>query len=130
MLHEDTSIGHDTRTNSELPRKTIVIVRRNGYREEKAKERNGSIPCRLKETELGASSGESNKIVPHWIGGWEKESNNLLLLDFTRAPLRLLSFPGEIWMGIKFVPTCDHFPSLSLTLAQKGFFMTGFFLSV
>lgn len=30
-------------------------------------------------------------------------------------------------MGIKFVPTCDHFPSLPLKLAQKGFFMTGFF---
>lgn len=104
MLHEDTSIGHDTRTNSELPRKTIVIVRRNGYREEKAKERNGSIPCRLKETELGASSGESNKIVPHWIGGLEKESNNLLLLDFTRVPLRLPFFPGGNMDGNKVRP--------------------------
>jgi len=72
VLHEDTSIGHDTGTNSELPRKTIVIVRRNGYREEKAKDRNGSIPCRLEGTELGASSGGSNKIVPHCIGRWEK----------------------------------------------------------
>jgi len=71
VLHEDTSIGHDTRTNSELPRKTIVIVRRNGYREEKAKERNGSIPCRPEGLD-GAQpwSVKPNKIAPHLY--WRK----------------------------------------------------------
>jgi len=53
-------------------------------------------------------SVQDNKTAQRCIEGREKESNNLLLLDFTSST-RLLSRGKK--MGIKFVPTCDHFPS-------------------